>query len=257
MAQPPILPGTVSTSLTLPISITAIPAGSAARDTFEDNFKADVAGLCNVDISRVRVLSISAGSAVVNFAIAPTTSGAPYPTNALLQVFSSRVELSSVGATTENFVTMSDVQLAQGGASSRSFNINAAGTVEQPRQVSRSTSTQSVVATADTGKDSDFVILLVVAMAIFFVVVVVVALSMRRASKRAKLEVELSAVKIALQEVTSQARLTTAKAVNAAERITGLDLDGDGDIGVMGTSQAAQQKAKSEATHGELPAANP
>ena len=256
VAQPPILPGTVSTSLTLPISITAIPAGSAARDTFEANFKADVADLCSVDVGRVRVLSISAGSAVVNFAIAPATSGAPYTTSALLQAFSSRVELPSVGATTENVVAMHDVQVAQGGASTRSFSPNAAGTVEQLPRVSRST-TQSAVVTADTDKDGDFVILLVIAMAIFAVVVVVVALSMHRASKKAKLEVELSAVKIALQEITSQARLTTAKAVNAVERLTGVDLDGDGDIGVVGTSHAAEQNAKSEPTHGELPAANP
>ena len=66
---PPPPPPPVFARLTLDKDIATIPAGSPARTAFEAAFKTDIGEVLSVDTSRVTVLSIAAGSLVVEFSI--------------------------------------------------------------------------------------------------------------------------------------------------------------------------------------------
>ena len=49
--------------------------GSVARNTFEKNFKRDVAAVLKISVNRVSIVSVLAGSVIVRFNIFPDTGG--------------------------------------------------------------------------------------------------------------------------------------------------------------------------------------
>ena len=62
---------TLTARLVLDMEISTIPDGSADREAFESNFRADVAAALRILADRIEIRDIRAGSVVVDFAVFP------------------------------------------------------------------------------------------------------------------------------------------------------------------------------------------
>eukprot|EP01052_Picozoa_sp_SAG31_P029109 SAG31_NODE_2868_length_4977_cov_80.358754_2_plen_1258_part_00 len=80
----PQISGSTKASLELPMDISEIPDGSEARDAFEKNFQQDVARNLGVDLSRITLSTIHAGSVVVEFYVLPDLNGQSVKSNLLI-----------------------------------------------------------------------------------------------------------------------------------------------------------------------------
>jgi hypothetical protein len=95
-------------------------AGDATYTVFTLNFKTDIAMLLNVNVDRLRVNSITAGSVIVDFTVLPGSDGEPVATRTITTAFAvpgvviagvttlSAIDHSSITVTTPESVT-SDV----------------------------------------------------------------------------------------------------------------------------------------------------
>jgi hypothetical protein len=89
----------VQADVTLDIDISSISPGTAARAEFEASFAADMAALLGVQRSRIQIIGITGGSAVVQFSVLPSTEGVSLPTNTLIDAFNEDpVELAGASA---------------------------------------------------------------------------------------------------------------------------------------------------------------
>jgi hypothetical protein len=78
----------VQARLTLNIDIAQIPEGSVARQTFVAAFEADVATALSIDVARVRVAEIRAGSTEILFIVMPDSNGTALDSSAVVAAFS-------------------------------------------------------------------------------------------------------------------------------------------------------------------------
>jgi hypothetical protein len=78
----------VAATIKLNTDISKIPAGTAARATFEAAFTSDMAKLLgSIDKTRINIISIAAGSVVVAFYVLPDSAGTPLPETTLTSAF--------------------------------------------------------------------------------------------------------------------------------------------------------------------------
>jgi hypothetical protein len=61
--------------------------GDATYSVFTLNFKTDVAVLLNVNVDRLRVNSVTAGSVIVDFTVLPGPDGEPVATSSIISAF--------------------------------------------------------------------------------------------------------------------------------------------------------------------------
>eukprot|EP00960_Hanusia_phi_P076511 768571-Hanusia_phi.AAC.4 len=79
-------PQPVQMQATVPLNISAFPAGSSARSSLETSFKNDIANAAGIPISRIVILNITAGSIVFDFQILPDLASASAPSPAAVAV---------------------------------------------------------------------------------------------------------------------------------------------------------------------------
>lgn len=109
---PGLVPGSVVATLSLEgdLMLVAGEEGSSRRQTFFTAFKIDIAtALIGVDSSQVVVISVTAGSVVVEFAVLPSDEGVPVEPAALEEAFGTVVALPTLGVTTVGPVSGVDV----------------------------------------------------------------------------------------------------------------------------------------------------
>jgi len=114
------LSGQITTSLTLDLDLSTIPEGSAARATFEANFRIDMATILNIPIvdrdSRIRIDGYTAASTVVEFTILPEVG-----TGNNIQPSTLAAAFASAGQSVAGYFTTSTLSLVDliviGGAS--------------------------------------------------------------------------------------------------------------------------------------------
>jgi hypothetical protein len=116
-APPPDLPaGSVVATLSLEgeLMLVAGEEASSRREVFLTNFKIDIAtALLGVEPSQVIVISVTAGSVVVEFAITPSDDGVAVKPAALEEAFGTIVALPLLGVTTVRPVAGVDVPVPQ------------------------------------------------------------------------------------------------------------------------------------------------
>ena len=101
--------GSVCSTLALDVDMDLIQPGSSARQTFETNFKSDMATILGVDASRVHVWGVTGESAIVDFAIVPSMiTGAPFDAASLNAAFTENA------ATFENLSSQTELNLPTG-----------------------------------------------------------------------------------------------------------------------------------------------
>jgi hypothetical protein len=82
----------VQVAVTLTISLDSIPEGSDARTDFEADIVSELAAALDIPQSRVRLLSVRAGSVVITFEILPSDSASDPTAAALAQTLESLVD---------------------------------------------------------------------------------------------------------------------------------------------------------------------
>eukprot|EP01046_Picozoa_sp_COSAG06_P033744 COSAG06_NODE_3470_length_5297_cov_18.285879_2_plen_359_part_00 len=104
--------GSIAAQLTLAIDFASLETGTPERVAFESRFQEDVAvALGHIDVNRVRIKSIRAGSTVVVFLVLPSYNGTPMATTVVTEAFSSDGILIAGSATTSgvtNVVVVTD-----------------------------------------------------------------------------------------------------------------------------------------------------
>eukprot|EP01045_Picozoa_sp_COSAG04_P000429 COSAG04_NODE_10_length_43369_cov_4.059025_9_plen_618_part_00 len=88
----------VAARLTLNGDFWALATGTE-RTEFENSFKADVAEELGIDAGRIEILTVAAGSTVVDFLVLPATDGTPIETSALIDAFAA-AGVTIAGSTT-------------------------------------------------------------------------------------------------------------------------------------------------------------
>ena len=143
----------VQVAVTLTISLDSIPEGSDARANFETSIVSEVAAALGIPQSRVRLVSVRAGSVVITFEILPSDSASDPTAAALAQTFESLVDDTDSGIYTsgsvladidaESLVVVRDDPVPQPEVPSEDGDLNATGT---PDKTSGATATSSTVA---------------------------------------------------------------------------------------------------------------
>jgi hypothetical protein len=103
--------------------------GDATYTVFTSTFKTDIAMLLNVDVDRLRVNSITAGSVIVDFTVLPSSDGEPVAASTITSAFAapgvviagvmtlSAIDRSSITVTTPEPVASGVADSGRHGAS--------------------------------------------------------------------------------------------------------------------------------------------
>jgi hypothetical protein len=106
----------IQANLTLNIDVASIPAGSKQRAAFETAFMADMGQLLGVKASRIQVLTVTAGSAVVTFEVLPASNGQPFDKTSLKRTLTTAVSSTAklAGAKMTSLGAVGAVMIAAG-----------------------------------------------------------------------------------------------------------------------------------------------
>jgi hypothetical protein len=120
----------VRTAVVLDTSLDIIGSvGDATYTVFTSTFKTDIAMLLNVDVDRLRVNSITAGSVIVDFTVLPSSDGEPVAASTITSAFAapgvviagvmtlSAIDRSSITVTTPEPVASGVADSGRHGAS--------------------------------------------------------------------------------------------------------------------------------------------
>lgn len=274
---------TVQSVLALPLPLSTIPPNSVARTNFEANFKADLATTVSassgflVTAERVVINSISAGSVIVDFSIVPDSNGVPLQSSSLAAAFSAPVSMGVLGVTTSSIITPAVVTtkqapvatlsapgllpaaglLADPAAPTKPASPSASSTASPPVPIAGYSADKpgSQLRAAGNDKQDTLEGVLICSLVGGLVLAIVVVVAIRRASRKAKVEFEMARVKAEVarvyDEAYSGAKGAAVVGINRLETTLGVDLDGDGDIGVVNAAEDQPKQPGPEPAPGE------